>query len=74
MLIFYTWAIRFVAETITLFTSVEQMSYLARYVPKDGLFFDRNELNGEAKSIEDPDRTVLPGKHVLHHNAASCCG
>ncbi len=30
MLVFYTWVVRFIAESISLFNSVEGMAYLAK--------------------------------------------
>lgn len=62
MLVFYTWAVRFIAESISLFNSVEGMAYLAEYVPTDGVFFDGNAEKGAAESIIGPDGTIIPVK------------
>ncbi|GLC36807.1 hypothetical protein PLESTM_000504000 [Pleodorina starrii] len=60
MLVFYTWVVRFIAESISLFNSVEGMSWLADYVPHDGVFFDQKQLDGVAKSITLPDGQIVP--------------
>ncbi|GIL86269.1 hypothetical protein Vretimale_13733 [Volvox reticuliferus] len=60
MLVFYTWVVRFIAESISLFNSVEGMAWLADYVPHDGVFYDQKQLNGVAKSITLPDGQIVP--------------
>ncbi|KXZ44762.1 hypothetical protein GPECTOR_62g877 [Gonium pectorale] len=60
MLVFYTWVVRFIAESISLFNSVEGMAYLSEYVPKDGCFFDQKQLDGVARSITLPDGQIVP--------------
>ncbi|GLI68304.1 hypothetical protein VaNZ11_012665 [Volvox africanus] len=60
MLVFYTWVVRFIAESISLFNSVEGMAWLADYVPHDGVFYDQKQLDGVAKSITLPDGQIVP--------------
>ncbi|GIL76626.1 hypothetical protein Vretifemale_6124, partial [Volvox reticuliferus] len=60
MLVFYTWVVRFIAESISLFHSVEGMAYLAEYVPPDGVFYDSKAEKGVAKSITLPDGAIVP--------------
>jgi ATP-binding cassette, subfamily C (CFTR/MRP), member 1 len=65
MLVFYTWVVRFIAESISLFNSVEGMAYLATYVPPDGVFFDTNAMDGVADSITLPDGQIVPAKKPM---------
>ncbi|GIL55941.1 hypothetical protein Vafri_11394, partial [Volvox africanus] len=58
MLVFYTWVVRFIAESISLFHSVEGMAFLAEYVPPDGVFYDSKAEKGVAKSITLPDGSI----------------
>ncbi|GLC60118.1 hypothetical protein PLESTB_001575900 [Pleodorina starrii] len=60
MLVFYTWVVRFIAESISLFHSVEGLAWLADYVPHDGVFYDQKQLDGVAKSITLPDGQIVP--------------
>ncbi|GLC48313.1 hypothetical protein PLESTB_000082600 [Pleodorina starrii] len=60
MLVFYTWVVRFIAESISLFHSVEGMAYLAEFVPHDGVFFDPKAKDGVAKSLTLPDGQIVP--------------
>ncbi|KAG2426904.1 hypothetical protein HXX76_012691 [Chlamydomonas incerta] len=60
MLVFYTWVVRFISESISLFNSVEGMAYLADYVPKDGVFYDQRQKDGVAKQIVLPDGNIVP--------------
>ncbi|KAG2500519.1 hypothetical protein HYH03_001296 [Edaphochlamys debaryana] len=60
MLVFYTWVVRFISESISLFNSVECMTYLSNYVPHDGVFFDQTQEGGVAKSLTLPDGQIVP--------------
>ncbi|KAG2500538.1 hypothetical protein HYH03_001315 [Edaphochlamys debaryana] len=60
MLVFYTWVVRFISESISLFNSVECMTYLSNYVPHDGVFFDQKTTGGVAKSLTLPDGQIVP--------------
>ncbi|KAG2424609.1 hypothetical protein HXX76_014334 [Chlamydomonas incerta] len=60
MLVFYTWVVRFISESISLFHSVEGMAFLAEYVPHDGVFYDPKADKGVAKSITLPDGSIVP--------------
>ena len=62
MLVFYTWVVRFMAETISLFASVEGIAFLATYVPPDGVFYDHKRQNGTADTIIAPDGEIVPGE------------
>lgn len=44
------------------------MTWLADYVPHDGIFFDQKQLDGVAKSITLPDGQIVPGKAHLGNN------
>ncbi|PNH10694.1 Multidrug resistance-associated protein 1 [Tetrabaena socialis] len=66
MLVFYTWVVRFIAESISLFNSVEGMAYLSNYVPHDGVFFDQKQQDGVAKSITMPDGQIVPASSKVH--------
>lgn len=74
MLVFYTWSIRLVAESVGLFGSVEKMAWLANHTPQEagrlappslpgsGSYKPPKSTAGKAlPAPEDADLTVVPG-------------
>jgi hypothetical protein len=64
--VFYTWVVRFMAETISLFTSIEGIAYLATGVPHDGVVYDHSKPDGRAINYTDPEtQQIVPGEQPL---------
>lgn len=39
MLVFYTWTVRLIAESVGHFSATEKLAYLANHVPQEGTSF-----------------------------------
>lgn len=52
MLVFYTWSVRLLAESLGLFGSVEKLTWLANHTPQEGGRLAPPALRGQDKSIK----------------------
>lgn len=59
MLVFYSWTVRGVADTISQFASVEKIAWLARETPEEGDEFTGGDAHGKQVVKNDP-KTGMP--------------
>jgi len=74
MLVFYTWSVRLLTEVISLFASVEKITWLANYTPQDGqdvnndgtvMKHDESKIRALQAVTVDPDAHSWPTRGVV---------
>jgi hypothetical protein len=64
MLVFYTWAVRLLADTVSLFAATEDIGWLAEETPQEGAALiaggGSDGKDGGSDSLKWPTNGVLP--------------
>jgi hypothetical protein len=60
MLVFYTWSVRYVADSISMMASTEKISWMATKTPQEGgALYNSDNANGGGKDTKDAGRMVV---------------
>jgi hypothetical protein len=60
MLVFYTWSVRYVADSISMMASTEKISWMATKTPQEGdALYTSDNANGGGKDAKDAGRMLV---------------